>query len=159
MNVCLLLQSTSLVFWERIFDMDNTSLKQTVNCILLLKYWYIGSFPSDIVSNLSNDTFAIMNIQPRNMPVEHWIMIAKFHHDLHFADSIGLPINNYPFLKQNYSQMVQTRLQDHHSVCSFYTIYAAFHLFKFQQEELIGVHDVNVFSFISNFMYLITNLL
>ena len=63
-------------------------------------------------------------------------MIAKFYHELYFADSLGLSVNNYPFLKQNYSQMIQTRLQDHPSVCGFYIIYAAFHLFKFQQEEI-----------------------
>ena len=48
--------------------------------------------------------------------------------------------------------MVRTRLQDHPSVCRFYTIYAAFPLFKFQQEKTTGVYDVNVLSFISNFM-------
>ena len=30
-------------------------------------------------------------------------------------------------------------------------IYAAFHLFKFRQEEITGVHDVNVLSAISNY--------
>ena len=79
-------------------------------------------------------------------------MIAKFHHELFFADSLGLSINNYPFLKQKYSQMVGIRLQDNPSVCGFNTIYAAVHLFKFQQEEVTGVHDVNVLTFISNFM-------
>ena len=112
----------------------------------------MGSFPSDFVPNLPNDTFAIINTQRSNTPGEHWIMIAKFHHELYFADSLDLSINNYPFLKQNYNQMVCTRLQDHPSVCGFYTIYAAFHLFKFQQEEITGVHDVYVISFISNFM-------
>ena len=150
-NVCLVLQSTSLVLWERIFEMDNTSFRQIVNRIPLLKYQYIGSFPSDFVPNLPNDTFAIINTQPSNTPGEHWIMIAKFHQQLYFAVSLGLSINNYPFLKQNYSQMVRTRLQDHPSVCGFYTIYAAFHLFKFQWEEITGVHDVNVLSFIGNF--------
>ena len=79
-------------------------------------------------------------------------MIAKFHHELYFAHSLALSINNYPFLKQNYRQMVQTRLQDHPSVCGFYTIYAALYLFKFQQEEITGVRDVNVLSFISIIM-------
>ena len=151
-NVCLLLQSTSLVLWERIAEMDNTSLEQFVNRIILLKYRYMGSFPSDFVPNLPNDTFAIINTQPSYTPREHWIMIAKFHHELYFADSLGLSINNYPFLKQNYSQMVRTRLQDQPSVWGFYLIYAAFHLFEFQGEEMTGVHDVNVLSFISNFM-------
>ena len=129
--------------------MDNNSLKQLVNRIPLLVYRYMGSFPSDFVSNLSKDTFAIINTQPSNTPGEHWIMIAKFHHELYFADPLGLSINNYPFIKQKYSQMVRTRLQDHPSVCGFYTLYAAFHFFKFQQEEIAGVHDVNVLSVIS----------
>ena len=150
-NVCLLLQSTSLVLWERIFAMDNTSFKKIVNRISLLKYRCIGSFPSVFVANLPNDTFAIINTQPSNTPGEHWIMFAKFYHELFFADSLGLSINNYLSLKQNFSQMVRTRLQDHPSVCCFYTIYATFPLFKFQQEEIAGVHDVNVLSFINNF--------
>ena len=132
--------------------MDNTLLKQIFNHIPSLKYQYMGSFPSAFVPNRPNDTFAIINTHPSNTSGEHWIIIAKFHHALYFANSFGLSMNNYPFLKQNYSQMIRTRLQNHPSVCGFYTIYAAFHLFKFQQEEITGVHDVNVLSFISNFM-------
>ena len=151
-KVCLLLQSTSLVLWERIFELDNTSFKPIFNRILLLKYRYMGSFPSDFVLNLPNDTFAIIHTHPSNTPGEHWIMIAKFHHELYFANSRGISINNYPFLKQNHNQMVHTRLQDHPSVCGLYTIYVALHLFKFQQEGITGAHDVNVLSFKSNFM-------
>ena len=131
--------------------MDNTYFKQIVDRIHLLKDRYSGSFPSDVIQNLPNDTFAIINTQPSNTPGEHWIMIAKFHHELCFADSFGLSINNYFSLEQKYYQMIRTRLQDLPSVCGFYTIYAAFHFFKLQQ-EIIGVHDVNVLSFISNIM-------
>ena len=151
MNVCFVLQSTSLLLWARIVEMDNTSLNQIVNRIPSLKYRYIGPFPSDSVPHFPNDTIAIIKTQPSNTPGEHWIMVAKFHHELYFDDSLGLSINNFPFLKQNYSQIVRTRLQDHPSVCGFYTIFAAFHLFKFQQKEINGVHDVHVLSFISNF--------
>ena len=122
-NVSLVLHSTSLVLWERIFEMDDTSLKQIVNRIPLLKYRYMGSFPSDFVPNLLNDTFAIISTQPSNAPGEHWIMIAKFHHELFFAESLGLSINNYPFLKQNYSQMVWTRL---HKIIPVYAVSAKF---------------------------------
>ena len=79
-------------------------------------------------------------------------MMAKFHHELYLADSRGLFINNYLFLKQKHTQIVRTELQDHPRVCGFYTIYAAFHLFKFQQEEITGGHDVIVLSYISNLM-------
>ena len=56
----------------------------------------------------------------------------------------------YTFLKQQCEQMMPDTLQSHPSVCCFYTIYAAFHLFKFRQEEITGVHNVNVFSFMGN---------
>ena len=131
--------------------MDNYALQQINNCILLLKFRYLGSFPSDYVPTLDNDTFAIINTQPSNMQGEHWIMIANFRHELYFADSLGC--KGYSFLNnQHYKQMMPARLQSHTSVCGLYTIYAAFHLFKFRQEEITGVPDVNVLSFILNFM-------
>ena len=61
----------------------------------------------------------------------------------------------YSFLNNNnqhYQQMMPAPLQSHPSLCGFYTIYAAFHLFKFQQEEITGVHDVNVLSCLSNYI-------
>ena len=131
--------------------MDNFNLRQIINGIPLLKFRYLGSFPSDYVPTLDNDTFAIINTQPRNMQGEHWIMIANFRHELYFADS--LVCKRYRFLNnQHYKQMMPARLQSHPSVCGFYTIYAAFHLFKFRQEENTGVQDVNLLSFISYYM-------
>ena len=84
------------------------------------------------------------------MQGEHWIMIANSRQKLYFADSPGR--KKYSFLKQQYEWMMPDPLQSHPSVCGFYTIYAAFDLFKFQQQEITGVHDVNVLSFISNYM-------
>ena len=69
---------------------------------------------------------------------------------LYFTDSLGR--KKYSSLKQQYEQMMPEPLQSHPSVCGFYTIYIAFHLFKFRQEEITGVYDVNVLSFISNYM-------
>ena len=131
--------------------MDNFALQHIINRIPLVKFRYLGSFPSDYVPTLDNDTFAIINTQPSNMQDEHWIMIAKFRHKFYFADSLGCKV--YSFLNnQNYKQMMRAPLQSHPSVCGFYTLYAAFHLFKFRQEEITGVHDVNVLSFVSNCM-------
>ena len=86
------------------------------------------------------------------MQSEQWIKIANFRHEFYFADSLGC--EGYSFLiSQHYKQMMPAPLQSHPSVCGFSTIYAAFHLFKFQQKEITRVRDVNVLSFISNFMY------
>ena len=77
-------------------------------------------------------------------------MIANFRHEINFADSLGC--KGYSFLKQHYKQMMPAPLQSHPNVFGFYTIFAAFHLFKLRQEEIIGSHDVNVLSFKSNYM-------
>ena len=71
--------------------MDNFALQQIIDRILLLKFRYLGSFSSDYVPTLDNDTFAIINMQPSKMQVEHWIKIANFRHELYFADSLGRP--------------------------------------------------------------------
>ena len=122
-----------------------------MNRILLLKFRYLGLFPSDYVSILDNDTFAIVNTQPNNMQGEHWIMIANFRHEFYFAHSRGC--KGYSFLNnQHYKRMMPAPLQSHPSVCGFYTIFEAFHLLEFRQEENTAVHDVNVLSFKSNYM-------
>ena len=79
--------------------MDNFALQQIINRIPLLKFRYLGSFPSDYVPTLDNDTFAIINTQPSNMQGEHWIMIANFRHELYFADSFGC--KGYSFFNNN----------------------------------------------------------
>ena len=126
-------------------------LRQIINRIPLLKYRYRVSSPSDYVPTLDNDTFAIINTQPSNMRGEHWIMIANSRQILYFVDSLGR--KKHSFLKQQFEQMMPEPLQSHTSLCGSYTIYAAFHLFKFRQEEITGVHDVNVLSFKCNYMY------
>ena len=77
------------------------------------------------------------------MQGEHWIMIANSCQIWYFADSLGL--KKYSFLKQQYEQMTPKPLQSHPSVCCFYRIAAASHLFKFRQEAIRGVRDVNDF--------------
>ena len=82
------------------------------------------------------------------MRVEHWLITANSRHKLYFSDFLGRP----SFLKQQYEQMMPEPPQSHPSVCGFHATYAAFHLSKFRQEEITGVHDVNVFSSISIYM-------
>ena len=133
----------------KIPKIDGIALRQIIDRFPLLKYRYIGSFPSDCVPKLPNDTFAIVNTESSYMSGEHWVMIAMFKQQLCFADSLG---GSCIFLKQDYHKMVPVKLQSPSSVCGFYAIYAAFHLFKFQQEQITGFHDINVLSYISNYM-------
>ena len=89
---------------RKIPNMDDIALRQSNDRIPLLKYWYLGSFPSDLVPMLPNDTFANVKTEPSYMSGEHWVMIAKFKQHLYFADSLG---GSCKFLKQDYQKMVQ----------------------------------------------------
>ena len=133
--------------------MDHFPLQKFINRIPLLKFRCLGWFPSHYVPTPDNYTFASINTRPSNMQGEHWIMIANFRQELYFADSLGR--KEYSFLNNNqhYMQMMPTPLQSHPSVCGFYTLSAAFHLFKFQQGEITGGSDVTVLSFICIHMY------
>ena len=124
------------------------SLQQIFNRIPPLKYRYPVSFPSDYVPALDNDKLSVVITQPSTMQGEHWIMIANSRHKLSFADSLGRP----SLLKQQYKQMLPELPQSHSSDCGFYAIDAAFRLYKFRKEEITGVHNVNVLSFINNCM-------
>ena len=84
------------------------------------------------------------------MQGEYWIMIANSRQILYFADSLCR--KKYSFLKHQNEQMTPEPLQSHPSICGFYTIYAAFHVFKFRQEQTTGFHDSNVLSFLSNYV-------
>ena len=84
------------------------------------------------------------------MQGKRWTMKVNFRLKLCFADTLCREF--YSLFKQQYKQMMPEPKQSHPSVCGFYTIYAAFHLFKFRQEEIIGVQGANVLSFTSNYM-------
>ena len=139
-NECLRLQLTSLVLLEKTSKKENVSLQQIINRIPLPKYRYCGSFPSDYVPTLDNDSSTVLNTEPSKMQDEHWIMIAKSCQILYSADS--LPREKHSFFKQQYEKMMQEPLQSHPNVFGFCTIYAAFHLFKFRQEEMGRADDV-----------------
>ena len=78
------------------------------------------------------------------MQGDHWIVIANSCQKMYFADFLGR--KTYSLVNQQNEQKMPEPLQSHPSVCRFYTIYAAFHLFQIRQEEII------VLSFISNYM-------
>ena len=132
--------------------MDNTSLRQIIERIPELKYRYIGSFPADCVPRLPTFSFAIINTSPSSEAGEHWIMIARLNRTYYYADSSARPITKYKFLNKKYQKMIQQPVQKTDNLCGFYTIFAAFQLFKFFQTKLNKVHDVHVFNFISNYM-------
>ena len=143
-NECPQLHLTSLGLLIKVHENGYISVQQTTNRILHFKYRYRGSFPSDFVPTLDDDTSAILNMQG-----EHWTINANYRQLLYFADFLGR--EKYTFFKQQYERIMTEPLQPHPSLFGFYTLYAAFHPLKNQQEESTGVQDDNVFAFISNY--------
>ena len=84
------------------------------------------------------------------MQVEQWTRIANIRQRLCFADSFGR--KKYSFFKQQNEQIMPKPLQSHRTVCGFHMMYAAFHLFRFRQEEIRSVHYANASSFEGNHM-------
>ena len=79
---CHRLQLTSLVLLEKTSQMDNVSFQQIINRIPLLKNRYRGSFPSEFVPTLDNDTFAIICQKCHYMPAICRVSIAQWSQNL-----------------------------------------------------------------------------
>ena len=77
-------------------------------------------------------------------------MIARLNRTYYYADSLACPNKKYKFLNKKYQKMIQHPVQKTDNLCGFYTIFAAFHLFKFFQTKLNNVHDIHFLNFISN---------
>ena len=100
-KACIRLQLTSLVLLERISKMDEVSIQQSLNRNQRLKYRYLGSFFSDCVPTLDNDTFAIINTQPRIIQGEHWIITANIRHKMYFVGFFDIKASFSQTILQN----------------------------------------------------------
>ena len=70
--------------------MDSFSLVQVIEKNPELKFKYMGSYPSDKVSQLTKYSVATINTAPINNSGEHWITKARIEKkNLYFADSSG----------------------------------------------------------------------
>ena len=137
---------------KNLFVMDNTSLRDIIERIPEHKFRYIGSFPADFFPIFSKFTFAIINTSPSSEVGEHWIMIGRLNRNYYYADSLARSVIHYKFLNKKYQKMIHRPLKKMENLCGFYTIFAAFQLFKFLQTNLNNVHDVHVLNIFSNYM-------
>ena len=69
--------------------------------------------------------------------------------NFYYADSLG---EKYKFLERKYRPMISSKLQKIENLLGFYTIYAAYELFKFNITQINYFKDVLVLNFISNYM-------
>ena len=124
---CLRFQLRGLALKETVFKTDIVDVQQITNLT-----FFFSRFSPIYDSTFPNVTFASINTQPSNVYGQLWIMIVRSGINS-FADS--LKSERYSFLKHHYNQIKPKSLQAYLSICHFYTIYAASHLFKFRQRR------------------------
>ena len=98
-----------VVVKEKKFKKEADFRQQIFNRVSVLKYRYLGRFPSDFLPTPLDEIFALIIKQPRNMLGGYWILLAKICRKLCFADFLDL--EKYSFLKWHYKQLLPEPLQ------------------------------------------------
>ena len=128
--------------------LDNVSLQQIINRTPLFKNRYLSSFPSEDVPNLLNQIFAIKNTQPRNLQVEHWILIKNSRHKV-FLQTLSVdPVSS--------SSSTERWCHHHYNfipVFAVFTGYMQFLISSISEKKITGAYDVYVLSFSRKDMY------
>ena len=144
-------------------DFDWNFFSQIVRIVINSKPKWCCCFPSNFQSYLNTEAsvpcfilFKLCSKTPHwdfcfcpsaTLQNLRWTLdiVCKSCYKRYFADSLGG--EKYSFHKQYHKQLMPEQLKTYPSFCGFYMIYAAFHLFRFQQEEITWVHDVVYFHF------------
>jgi len=92
---------------------------------------FLGCFSRDNIPELKNNTFIIINTDPKHKPGEHWIVLYKNKENIfEFFDSLGRSPNEYKFKKfPRYKyvihnlNVIQNPLQN---TCGYFCLYYIF---------------------------------
>ena len=126
-NECLRLQSTDLVFLERLSKWYKNALQQSFIQFLIHRRWYIDSSLKNLVPTLRNGTFAFINKQPGNLQSEIWIVTIELLSEVVFCRISGTKQLQFPQAtlrpdgRQNqYRPCHRSRLL--HDICNILTL-------------------------------------
>ena len=97
-----------------------------------LKYKFLGVYPADMIPNLTNNSFIIINTAKASDIGEHWVMLANRNEKIFFGDSMGQSLEAYQHIRIPYSlvyRLIHKRLQDQ-PLCGLYAIFFAWSVFS-----------------------------
>lgn len=88
---------------------------------------YKGTYPSDMIPQLNNDEYAILNLDDSTKSGSHWVAIAKQNNEVYIYDSFGRKIKKIiPSVVSKYRRIKMTesdKEQDEKEyTCSLYCL-------------------------------------
>ena len=113
---------------------DELQLSTLINKCKHLKYKIPGVYAANnFPPNLKHGNFIIVNSDKATQMGSHWLLLCNRKNKYLFADSLGLPLNNYPHVHDRLSfgdlgvtEIIQAPLQNLNSnLCGLYCIYIA----------------------------------
>ena len=118
---------------------DELQLGSLINKCKHLKYKFAGVYAADNSPppNIMNGNFIIVNSDKATQMGTHWLLLCNRNNKYLFADSLGLPLNNYPHVRDRLSfadlgvtEIIQAPLENFDSnLCGLYCIYIAQYVF------------------------------
>ena len=132
--------------------MDNTQIEKIVALIPVLKYKFMGCYPSNLLPNdIPENSFYIVNTDVSNGRGIHWILLARKNSCYYYGDSLGRDINHYANIKftRKTRKLIATKLQTD-SICALYSIYFAYVLFN--NLSLFNVDDAFIMRFFAEYL-------
>ena len=111
---------------------DELQLGTLINKCKHLKYKFAGVYAADnFPPNLKNGNFIIVNSDKATQMGTHWLLLCNRNNKYLFADPLGLPLNNYPHVRDRLSfadlgvtELIQAPLQNLNSnLCLYFSAF------------------------------------
>ena len=140
---------------------DELQLGTLINKCRHLKYKFAGVYAADnFPPNLKNGNFIIVNSDKATQMGTHWLLLCNRNNKYLFADPLGLPLNNYPHVRDRLSfadlgvtEIIQAPLQNLNSnLCGLYCIYIAHYVLVADFPIIPYVSEQELLRFVKHFI-------
>ena len=136
---------------------DELQLDTLINKCKHLKYKFTGVYAADnFPPNLKNGNFILVNSDKATQMGTHLLLLCNRNNKYLFADPLGLPLNNYPHVRDRLSfadlavtEIIQAPLQN---LCGLYCIYIAHYVFDAEFPIIPCITEQELIRFVKHFI-------
>lgn len=127
-------------------------LESIINKATFLKHKYLGSYSSNKIPVIEQNTFILVNTTPSTQKDSHWIFLGRrWSNIVFYGDSLGRPMAEYEDIQnilseENVKILTDCRLQQL-EICGLYCIYFAWRVFSGYPVDP-ALNDVEVLTFV-----------
>ena len=109
---------------------------------------------------MKNGNFIIVNSDKATQTGTYWLLLCNRNNKYLFADPLGLPLNNYPHVRNRLSfadlgvtEIIQAPLQNFNSnLCGLYCIYIAHYVFDADFHLIPYISEQELLRFVKHFI-------